>query len=99
MNNVPFAINFDLSTPIIVGAENKSLNVLPLLNSGFSFLNDMECELCTNKSYNSSGIWSVNGQSNSTSLFSEDIGNILGKSVKDSFCLSSQLEVCYSNLT
>ena len=99
MQNVTFSLNNDLSASIVVGADNKSLSVVPMMNTGFSVLNDMNCGICNKKSYNSSGNWSVDGKSTSKSLYSQNLGNVLGKSVSDSFCLGSNLEVCYSNKT
>jgi hypothetical protein len=99
MQNVKFTVNQDEGTPIVVGADNKSLSVVPMMNTGFSVLNDMDCGICNKKSYNSSGNWTVDGKSTSKSLYSQNFGNVLGKSVRDSFCLASQLEVCYSNKT
>jgi hypothetical protein len=69
--------------------------VLPFINTGYSVLTDMNCGICAKKSYNSSGNWTVDGKSTSKSLYSP-FGNILGKSVRDSFCL---MEACYSNKT
>ncbi len=70
-----------------------------MINSGFTALNDINCASCATKNYNSSGEWVKNGTSKSKSLFTHNYGDVVGKSVIDSLCLSPQfgeLNECYS---
>jgi hypothetical protein len=70
-----------------------------MMNTGYSVLNDVKCEICNKNSYNSSGNWTADGKNTAKSLYAQNFGNIQGKFVRDSFCLTSQLDVCYSNKT
>ncbi len=98
MKNISIIVNGDYMTQIVAGSENTTLNVYPLINSHFSFLYDFNCTVCARKNYNSSGKWAIDGKSQSKSLNSV-YGNVMGKSVRDSFCLSAYKEACYSNKT
>ncbi len=53
----------------------------------------MNCSICYNRGYNSSGIWAVDGKNPG------NLGYLYGKSVKDSVCISTILDQCYSNKT
>lgn len=58
-----------MSVDIKVGRDNQTLSVLPLINTGFSALNDASCTTCTNKKYNAAtGNFTVNGANKVTNI-------------------------------
>jgi hypothetical protein len=70
MQNISFNVSQDNGTSsIVVGPDNKTLSVYFMMNAGYSVLNDMNCEICKKKSYNSSGNWTKDGKSPEKSLF------------------------------
>lgn len=94
MKNVEFSLNGFGNVNGILGKQNKTLDLLPLVNSDFSFFLDaLNCSICNGRGYNSSGGWTVDSEKPG------NLGSLIGKSVKDSVCLSNILDSCYSSKT
>ncbi len=49
---VNITVNTNSAIDAKIGRDNKTLQLLPMINSGFSALNDITCGNCTNKNYN-----------------------------------------------
>lgn len=77
MQNVKFSTSIDDgTTPIVVGADNKTLSVIPMMNTGYSVLNDVKCEICNKNSYNSSSNWTADGKKTQRSHYISKISEI-----------------------
>ena len=89
---VTFSVNDGATVDIKVGRDNQTLQVLPLINSYISALNE--------KRYNYTATnWTVNNTNSLTDLSNPFLGKADGWYIKDSFCLSSNIEGCYQNKT
>ena len=77
--NVTFAVNDGATGSIVeikVGRDNQTLQVIPLINTDFSALNDVSCITCKNKRYNSTATnWTVDSTNSKTIVKKPILGN------------------------